>query len=325
MTTEKTAFLFPGQGSQYPGIGKDLHQEYAVVRDTYSEASDVLGYDIARLSFDDPDGVINLTRYTQPVLLTHSIACHRVFTQLTEGSVAASMGVGHSLGEYSALVIANSLSFELALRLVKSRGELMGEFGEGQMEALMMDLESASELAGDHHCGVAACNLPEQIVVGGLPDDLDALAATMSEKYPRKRSARLKTEGAFHTFYMIEAAKRYRKVLEDTSFNSPGIDVFSNFSGGIHNADTASIRSRLYMQLFNPVLWHENLVGAARAGATMLLEFGGGIGKGETAAEKRPNLESIVKKTFRGADNPPEYHSVINLESLAQAVARFTD
>ena len=144
----------------------------------------------------------------------------------------------------------------------------------------------------------------------------------MSEKYPRKRSARLKTEGAFHTYYMIEAAKRFRKILKDAAFESPGIDVFSNFSGGIHDTDTGSIRSRLYMQLFNPVLWHENLLGAARIGATLLVEFGGGLGKGETAAEKRPNLEGIVKKTFRGQENAPEYLSVINLESLADTVAR---
>ena len=324
MTTAKIAFLFPGQGSQYPGIGKDLYREYPLVRDTYDEASEVLGYDIARLSFDDPDAVINLTRYTQPVLLTHSIACHRVFSELTGNGVTASIGIGHSLGEYSALVVANCLSFELALRLVKCRGELMGEYGEGQMEALMMDLESASELAQQHYCGIAACNLPEQIVVGGLAEDLDALVLTMADKYPRKRSARLKTEGAFHTYYMIEAARHYRKFLANASFGSPEIDVYSNFSGGVHDAgDPESIKSRLYMQLFNPVLWHDNLVAAAQSGATLMVEFGGGLGKGETAAEKKPNLESIVRKTFRGTENAPEYLSVINLESLGQAVAHF--
>ena len=315
------ALLFPGQGSQYPGIGKDLYDEHEIVRDTYTEAADVLGFDIARLSFEDPDGEINLTRNTQPVLLTHSIACYRLFQQLTSGKVSASLAAGHSLGEYSALVAAGSLGFELGLRLVRRRGELMGEFGEGEMEALMLDLESATALAEQHYCGVAACNLPEQNVVGGRPDDLDALAATMSEKFPRKRSSRLKTEGAFHTYYMVEAARRFREVLEAADFQEPSFPVLSNFTGGAHDEDLDSVRSRLFLQLFNPVLWHRNLLTAGELGADVMIEFGGGLGGGETAAEKRPNLESIVKKAFRGSDSAPAYYPVINLKTLEETVA----
>ncbi len=318
--TQQIALLFPGQGSQYPGIGKDLYDAHAIVRETYEHASEVLGYDIARLSFDDPNEQINLTRYTQPVLLTHSTACHRLLQQQTNQGVVASMSAGHSLGEYSALVSANALSFERALQLVKTRGQLMGEFGEGEMEALMLDLESAASLAEQHYCGIAACNLPDQIVVGGKPEDLDALTVSMSEQFPRKRSARLKTEGAFHTYYMVEAARRFREVLENADIQEPEINVLSNFTGTFHDKSATSIRSRLFMQLFNPVLWHRNLVAAGESGATVMIEFGGGLGKAETAAEKRPNLESIVKKTFRGQDNSPEYMSVINLETLEQTI-----
>lgn len=321
--TKNIALLFPGQGSQYLGIGKDLYDAFPIVRDTYNEASEVLGYDIAKLSFEDPNGEINLTRFTQPVLLTHSTACHRAFTEQLGNNLSASMAAGHSLGEYSALVSAKGLSFELALSLVKTRGELMSEFGEGEMEALMLDIESATSLAEQHYCGIAACNLPDQIVVGGKPEDLDALVTSMAEQFPRKRSARLKTEGAFHTYYMVEAARRFREVLESANFQTPEINVLSNFTGDFHDATTTSIRSRLFMQLFNPVLWHRNLVTAGESGATVMVEFGGGLGKGETAAEKRPNLESIVKKTFRGADNPPDYLSVINLETLEQSVSYF--
>ncbi len=324
MSQKSIALLFPGQGSQYPGIGLDLHDAYPIVRETYAEASEVLGYDIAELSFSDPNGEINLTRFTQPVLLTHSTACHRLFNQLSNGTISPTLAAGHSLGEYSALVASGSMSFALGLQLVKKRGELMGEFGEGEMEALMIDLESATSLAEQHYCGVAACNLPDQNVVGGKPEDLDALAATMAEKFPRKRSARLKTEGAFHTYYMVEAARRFREVLEQAEITSPGFKVLSNFTGGLHDDDIDSIRSRLFMQLFNPVLWHRNLVTTGELGADVMIEFGGGLGKGETAAEKRPNLESIVKKTFRGSEAAPAYHAVINQKTLEDTVAALT-
>ncbi len=315
------ACLFPGQGSQYRGIGKDLFEEFQIVRDTYDEASEVLGYDIAGLSFDDASDQINLTRFTQPVLLTHSIACYRLFCEYTDQVISPKLTAGHSLGEYAALVCANSLSFALALQLVKTRGQLMGEYGEGEMQALMMDVESATLLAEQHYCAVAACNLPDQNVVGGRAEDLDALVLTMAERFPGKRSARLKTEGAFHTYYMVEAARQFRKVLDQADFKAPEVDVLSNFTGEVHDADSDAIKSRLFLQLFNPVLWNRNLLAVGNAGATLLIEFGGGLGKGKSAAEKRPNLEGIVKQTFRGADSPPRYLSVINLATFQATLA----
>lgn len=323
MSQKKIAFLFPGQGSQYPGIGKDLFDEFQIAKDTYAEASDTLGYDIAKLSFEDPNGEINLTRYTQPVLLTHSTTCQRLFNSLTGNSVKAGMAAGHSLGEYSALVCANALTFSAGLQLVKTRGELMGEHGNGEMEALMIDLSSAQSLAEQHNCGLAACNLPDQNVVGGLAEDLDALVVSMAEQFPRKRSARLKTEGAFHTFYMSEAAERFKDVLAEAEFSIPDIDVLSNYSGDTHEGDSKNIKDRLHLQLINPVLWHANLLRTGDVGVELFIEFGGGLGKGETPAEKRPNLESIVKKTFRGVELAPEYLSVINLETLKETVGYF--
>jgi len=324
MSDQSLALLFPGQGSQYRGIGKDLYDAYDIVKETYDEASDTLEFDIKNLSFDDPENEINLTRNTQPVLLTHSVACYRLFQEQTNNAIMPSMSAGHSLGEYSALVAAGALSFSQGLSLVRKRGELMGEYGEGEMEALMIDLDSAVQLAQQHYCGIAACNLPDQNVVGGRPEDLEKLAATMAEKFPRKRSARLKTEGAFHTYYMVEAARRFRSVLEEAVFTTPNFSVLSNFTGEIHENNLDVIRSNLFMQLFNPVLWHKNLVSAGTEGANIMIEFGGGLGKGETAADKRPNLESIVKKTFRGSDNTPVYYSVINIDSLEHCIKSMT-
>lgn len=319
------AFLFPGQGAQYPGIGQDLFDQYDSVKQTYEEASDVLGYDMKALSFADPEDQINFTRYTQPVLLTHAIACMRLFEEKTGGSITPAIAAGHSLGEYSALVCAKSLTFELALRLVKKRGELMGEYGEGEMEALMIDHEAAQTLAQRHYCGISACNLPDQNVVGGRPEDLAALVADMAEQYPRKRSAHLKTEGAFHTYYMVTAATHFRETLEQADIQAPQTQVMSNFTGDAHAGDPDSIRSRLFLQLFNPVLWHKNLVTIGAMGATTLVEFGGGLGKGETPAEKRPNLEGIVKKTFRGTDDAPKYLCVINEKTLEDTVQALSD
>ncbi|GIT26396.1 MAG: hypothetical protein CM1200mP41_24400 [Gammaproteobacteria bacterium] len=220
-----------------------------------------------------------------------------------------------------ALVAANVLDFASALRLVSTRGELMGTHGDGEMEALPLDVEAAAKLAEKHYCAIAACNLPEQIVVGGHAEDLDNLAHELTELYPKKRSTRLKTEGAFHTYLMIEAAKRFRPVLEDTVFQITDIQVLSNYTGDFHESNSASIRSRLFLQLFHPVLWHQNLLNAIQLGVTTVIEFGGGIGKGTTPAEKNPNIAGIFKRAFRGAERVPTYHSVINIGTLEQTLA----
>lgn len=323
MNNKTVAFLFPGQGSQYRGMGKDLYDAHRIVRDTYDEASDTLGYDMARLSFEDPDNRIGLTRYTQTALLTHSAACLRVFNQQTGETVIPDIAAGHSLGEYSALFCARSLNFSQALALVQKRGELMGEFGRGEMEALMTELETAAALAQKHYCGIAALNLPNQVVVGGGPADLDRLSEEFSAN-SGKRGTRLKTEGAFHTYYMVEAAQRFRRPLAESELAVPGIRVMSNFTGTPHKQDVESIRSGLFLQLFNPVLWYQNLTAIRESGISVLVEFGGGIGSGTVAAEKRPNLEGIVKRAFRGSDYAPSYLSVINLESLDRTVEFFT-
>jgi [acyl-carrier-protein] S-malonyltransferase len=316
----KTLFIFPGQGAQYQGMGYDLFEEHDVVRRTYEEANDILGYNIADTSFLDSKKKLNLTRYTQPALLTHSISCLRLFTEQVGDQFQPDSAAGHSLGEYSALVAADGLDFPTALKLVQKRGELMGKFGRGEMEALPVPRETAEALASKHYCGVAACNLPEQTVVGGLPEDLARLVDDLKELDPKKNSTRLKTEGAFHTYFMVDAAKRFRLVLEAAEVRVPTIKVLSNFAGTFHEPDPHSIRARLFLQLFHPVLWYDNLVEATRLGVNTIIEFGGGIGKGTHPNEKKPNLAGIVKRAFRGADKPPDYHAVINRETLDAAV-----
>lgn len=317
---QQIMFVFPGQGSQYPGMGSDLFAEYEAARAVYGRASEVLGYDIAALSFKDPVNQLNLTRFTQPALLTHSIAALEVFRELTANQVQPMMAAGHSLGEYSALVAAGALSFEGALRLVAKRGELMGTHGEGEMTAFPMDLDTVRPIAEHHHCAIAGCNLPQQTVVGGRAQDLELMEQQVQEQYPRKRPVRLKTEGAFHTYYMVKAAQEYRQVLASADFELSGTRVLSNFTGTFHTPEPEAIRARLFFQLFHPVMWFENLQTAFAEGPELIFEFGGGIGPAEEPAGKRPNLEGMIKKAMRSWDGNAGYQAAINLETLQQAV-----
>ena len=324
LDAQPVLFIFPGQGSQYPGMGKDLFDAFSCVRDVYAEASDVLGYDIAALSFDDPKDQIHLTRFTQPALLTHSIACLKIFQEQLSAPIIPRAAAGHSLGEYSALVASGALDFASALQLVNERGRLMGELGEGEMEALPLEFQAAKHIAEQHYCAVAACNLPDQTVVGGRAADLDSLIEQFGIDFPGKRSARLKTEGAFHTFYMIETAMQFRSNLTTAPFQSPAVSVLSNASGTFHTKDPDAIRAALFIQLFSPVLWNANLNQAVENGCQTIIEFGGGIGKGQSPAEKKPNLAGIVKKTFRRHDHPPQYSGVINIDTLEKSIALCT-
>jgi [acyl-carrier-protein] S-malonyltransferase len=316
-------FVFPGQGSQYEGMGKDICEAYDTASRIYDAASEVLGYDIADMSFNNPGDQLNLTRHTQPALLTHHIACLEVFKERSGGSVQPTMAAGHSLGEYSALVAANALSFETALALVQKRGELMGEHGEGEMTAFMMDVETIKPLAEQFNCAISACNQPQQTVVGGASNDLAALEAHVAEAFPRKRAIRLKTEGAFHTRYMDTAADLFREALVAAQMNPPEIRVLSNYTGDFHDSDVDGIKDRLYSQLKHPVMWNDNLENAFAAGVDRIYEFGGGIGPGEPE-EKRPNLEGMIKKASRSLDPKPEYTAAINRQTIEAATTTDT-
>ena len=308
-------YVFPGQGSQYEGMGKDICEAFDVAAKVYDKATEVLGYDIRDMSFNNPDDQLNLTRHTQPALLTHHIACLEVFREKTGGDVQPTMAAGHSLGEYSALVAANALSFETALRLVQKRGELMGEHGEGEMTAFMMALDDIRPLAEQFHCAVSACNQPMQTVIGGSSKDLADLEAQVAEEFPRKKAIRLKTEGAFHTYYMDKAADLFQSALAEADMQSPRIRVLSNYTGGFHDAEVDGIKERLYLQLKAPVMWMDNLVTAFGEGIDRIYEFGGGIGPGGPE-EKRPNLESMIKKAARTAGSEAVYTPAINKATL---------
>lgn len=321
MANDNILFLFPGQGSQYRGMGSDLVAEFPIARELYARASAVVGYDMEELSFRDTREELGLTRFTQPALLTHEVACLEVFKSLVGDRVKPALTAGHSLGEYTALVTAGALTFEAALKLVMRRGELMSELGRGGMLATTLDLPTATALADKHYCSIGGCNLPDQTVVAGQDKDLEALAADLAVTYPGKRGIRLNTEGAFHTYLMVAAAEEFRKVLEQTEFAPPTVNVLSNYTGKAHEPAADAIRSRLFFQLFNPVRWVGCMNTAIEYGVRTIVEFGGGIGKGDGPQGKRPNLESIVKKTLKWRDYDATYLAAINAATIRATAA----
>jgi [acyl-carrier-protein] S-malonyltransferase len=195
----------------------------------------------------------------------------------------------------------------------------MGEHGEGEMTAFMMDVDTIKPLAEQFNCAISACNQPQQTVVGGASADLEALEAHVAEALPRKRAFRLKTEGAFHTRYMDTAADLFREALASADMSAPQIKVLSNYTGGFHDDDVDGIKDRLYNQLKHPVMWNDNLVNAFAAGVDKIYEFGGGIGPGGPE-EKRPNLEGMIKKASRAAGSEAVYVPVINEATIEAAV-----
>ncbi len=309
-------FVFPGQGAQYRGIGRDLIDAYSSVREIYESASSVLGYDIVSVSCDNLSDKIHQTRFTQPALLTHAYACWSVFRELTQNRIIPAFACGHSLGEYGALVAAESLTFSAALALVSSRGRLMGQNGGGEMLALPLSEADLAPYLESSPCQIAACNLPEQTVIGGWPAELDELQGRLTAAFPTKAGVRLKTEGAFHTSHMRPAAEQFLEVLNQTEFSRPQLPAGANVTGKFHEDDVASIRNNLYLQLFAPVRWHENLMTAAASGVDAVIEFGGGLGEGSDPATKRPNLAGMIARAYRRVKPRPKYYAVINQSTL---------
>lgn len=316
----KAMFIFPGQGAQYRGMGSDLHAEFDVARRVYEEASDVLGYDMAEMSFRDPEDRLDMTVHTQPAILTHAIACLEVFKELTGGEVDAAVAGGHSLGEYAALVAAGSISKADALTLVKRRGELLSEYGRGLMAALPLDAETVKTFAPRFYCEIGGCNVPDQTVVGGAEDDLRALLGYVKERF-NARTTLLNVEGAFHTYLMVAAAERFRPQLDATDFVPPRFNVLSNYTGGYHPADGHAIKANLFFQVFHPVRWIWGMHHALHDGVNLIFEFGGGIGKDESPAGKRPNLAGITKKALKSAGRHAVYVPAINCDTIKRAAS----
>ncbi len=321
-------YVFPGQGSQYVGMGQDIYEEFGAARAVYDTASRIAGIDVAALSFHGPKETLDSTAFCQLAVLTHSIACLAAFNEATGGRWRPGIVGGHSLGEYSALVASGALAFEDAVALIVRRGRLMAEHGRGRMAAFPLDLESIKPLADTHYCGVGGCNLHDRTVVGGSEEDLEALMAAVRVQFGRHKAGRLlDMSAAFHTYLMLEAAHQFKPLLEAVPLRQAEIRTLSNHSGGFHSADPVAIKAALFFQMFNPVKWVHNLETAFRSGVNAIIEFGGGcrLELAEEGGEGLPqqgNLEGFTRKTLRNLGLEGVYLPSINARSIRSSQKR---
>ena len=261
----KCAYLFPGQGSQYVGMGQDLAEHHPVARDTFAQADDTLGILLSKLCFEGPAEALDDTVNTQPAILATSVAALRVFRR---GGLRAPIYVaGHSMGEFSALVASGALSYEGGLKLVRERGRLMKEAGErspgGMAAVLGLDREALEEVCSEvgersgTYVGVANDNCPGQIVMsGGLPALEQAMEA--ARRRGAKRVIRLAVSIAAHSPLMAEAAEMFEVRLNETPLAEPEVPVVVN-AAARPLTDPRAIREALCRQLTSPVRWTESV------------------------------------------------------------------
>jgi [acyl-carrier-protein] S-malonyltransferase len=271
----KTAFVFPGQGAQFPGMGKDLCDKYPSVGKLYDRANQVLGTDIRDISFNASKSEITESKNAQPCVFLHSIACLSLLKTKVEPSVVA----GHSLGEYSALFAAGVLDFDDALHLVRFRGELMSRTNPGAMTAIVgMDSGEVERIVSDLKpkgpITVANYNSPRQTVISGSPEIVTEAGSILKEK-GAKRVIQLNVSGAFHSSLMENAFAKFKLVLSKTSLESPRIPVVPNATGNL-STSVEEIRDALTRQMLSPVRWVESVRSMIGSGVETFIELGPG-------------------------------------------------
>jgi [acyl-carrier-protein] S-malonyltransferase len=273
------AFLFPGQGSQAVGMGKELAERYPIARRTFDEADEALGYKLSQLCFDGPEDQLRLTETTQPAILTASVAAWRV---LDEKGLKPAFVAGHSLGEYSAHVAAGTLSFADAVRTVRQRGKYMQEavpVGVGAMAAILgMDIEKVGAVCNDaahgEVCEPANINSPEQIVISGNTAAVERAAGLASER-GAKRAILLPVSAPFHCSLMKPAQDRLAGDLATLSFENPRIPLACNADAALV-ADADTSRDALVRQVTGSVKWDQSMHLLIAKGVERFIEVGPG-------------------------------------------------
>lgn len=281
MDWTKVAFVFPGQGSQTVGMGKDFVDAYPIVRQTFEQADSILGFALSNLCFNGPDEMLNDTLNTQPALYVAGMAILRAL-QMELSSAVPTFVAGHSLGEFTALAAAGAVSFEDALRLVRERGRLMqaaGTQSPGAMAAVLgLDAPQVREIcarASQQTGGVlilANDNCPGQSVISGDDATLEVGMQLLSEA-KAKKVVKLAISIAAHSPLMESVSAEFRQVLATTQFTTPRVPVYGNVDAA-PLVDVDAIRRELDLQLTNSVRWTESVQAMVAAGAEIFLEFG---------------------------------------------------
>ena len=305
----KIAFVFPGQGSQYVGMARDFYDNASVAREMFTAADGILGVPLSRICFEGPDDELRQTKNTQPAIFLHSVVAARFITSLSPDMVA-----GHSLGEYSALVAAEAISFEDGLRLVRLRGELMQRAGEQQKGTMAAIVGLASE-AVELLCREAAAtgvvqpanfNSPGQIVISGSVEGVHQ-AMEISRRRGAKIVKELVVSGAFHSPLMESAREGLREALDRTTISDARIPLYANVTAEPVTR-SSEIRELLFRQLTNPVRWEQTIRSMVRDGAVRFVE----IGPGKVLQGLAKRTEALVKTA--GVD---KYADIASLETAA--------
>ncbi|HSR69724.1 MAG TPA: ACP S-malonyltransferase [Acidobacteriota bacterium] len=289
------AFLFPGQGSQSPGMGRDVFQEDATARRTFQEADEALGMALSRLCFEGPEDQLRLTENAQPAILTVSVALLRM---LHERGHRPDIVAGHSLGEYSALVAAGSLSFADAVGVVRRRGQFMQEavpVGVGAMAAVLnLELEALREVCREAAQGQvvepANLNTPDQIVIAGHSEAVDRACSLAAERGAR-RALKLPVSAPFHCRLMKPAQERLARVLQETPMDDLEIPLINNVQARIVRSGREARRG-LVEQVSSAVRWTDSMETLNAQGVTRVTEVG--PGKVLTGMMRRIGTEAVL-------------------------------
>ncbi len=288
----KTGFIFPGQASQYVGMGKDLYEKYEIAKKLFDAANEIVEFDLKAICFEGPEEELKQTYVTQPAIFVHSVIVNHI---LQEQGMQPQGVAGHSLGEYSALVAAGSLTFEQGLRLVQKRGRLMFESGKknpGTMAAIIgLNEEQVNQLCEQlSDKGViqpANFNSPGQIAISG---DVQAVRAAIevAKEMGARKAVELVVSGAFHSPLMNDARLGLQEALEKTDFKDAQVPVYSNVTAA-PVTDKEEIRQLLFRQLTSPVLWQKSMENMIGDGFDRFFEIG--PGKVLTGLLKRINRQ----------------------------------